>query len=115
MAQQIDSVDELQQYLTGVAQRAEHHAPAVSGAILALAGAIVLFKDRDSAIQVGTYRGRTANVARVAINGRRLALSYDHDGHVKVHDGSLHGEVLIRFDNNTPTAQIAAFFTGLRE
>ena len=78
MPHTIISVNEFQQYLTGAADRAEHHAQNVSQVILALAGAVVLFKDQDEDIRVKTYRGSLANVIWVKINGTRYALSYNH-------------------------------------
>lgn len=114
MPHTIISVNELQQYLTGTADRAEHHAQNVSQVILALAGAIVLFKDQDEDIRVKTYRGSLANVLWVKINGIRYAFSYNHDGEsVDIRRNSLQGDVIDSFDNNSNFSEILGVFRNL--
>ena len=45
MPRTIISVNELQEYLIGAAERTEHHAQNINRVILTLAGAVILFKD----------------------------------------------------------------------
>lgn len=114
MPHTVINVNELQQYLTGASDRAEHHAQNVNQVILALAGAVVLFKDHDEDIRVKTYRGNLANVIWVKINGIRYALSYNHDDEsVDIRRNSLQGEVVGSFDNDSTPSEILEVFRRL--
>jgi hypothetical protein len=71
MARSLQTVDQLQQYLTSVMSKAIHHGPNVNSVILTLAGAVVLYKDRGTQVQARTYRGSLANVLYVSIRRTR--------------------------------------------
>jgi hypothetical protein len=62
MALTINTVDEFQSYLNGVMTRATEHGPNVSAVVPALAGAVVLFKDSGTQLEVKTYAGAPANI-----------------------------------------------------
>jgi hypothetical protein len=109
----LQSVDDLQQYLAGVNDRAQHHAHSVNEAVLALAGAIVLFKDPGTDLEVKTYAGETANILWAMINGRKYAFAYHHDGRIEVRDRTLCGDVVASIQNDTPIAEILRTFERL--
>ncbi|MGO9604611.1 MAG: hypothetical protein ACLQAT_14685 [Candidatus Binataceae bacterium] len=115
MSVQITSIDRLQSYMRGVDARAEHHAGNVRNVILAIAGALVLFKDKSKPIEVHVWGGKVKNALWVYINGDRYLLSYDHTGGggVQVKEGSKRGRVIKRFDDQTPIADITNFFANL--
>jgi len=85
MAQVLDSVDRLQEYFLGVHERAVHHAPEVSEVLFRLAGPVVVYKDRDSVLQCGTYAGSLANVLTMEAGGRKFVFSYNHEEKVHRH------------------------------
>ena len=115
MPLQVSDVATLHEYLVGVVNRADHHADNVRYVVLPLVGAIVLFKDPDSPIQVRTREGSTANVLWVEIGGTRYAISYDHESQsIALKHRSVQGEVLARFTNATTVPEILAAFERLR-
>lgn len=114
--QVITTVDELQRYLGGVSERAEHHAGEVGEVVLAIAGAIVLFKDRGSELRVMAREGVAKNLMWVMIGGERYVFTYNHDNEtVDVKEGTVRGAVIRSFDNRTPTADVITFFASLRD
>jgi hypothetical protein len=113
MAQTVKDVEELRSYLSGVMNRAEHHANGVDEITLALVGAILWRKDDDS-IKVMVREGQTANVLWVAIGGRRFALSYNHtSGKIEMREGSIQGQTLHEFDNTTSLSSLKSIFAAL--
>jgi len=115
MAVEITDIDRLQQYLTGVIGRAQHHAPNVREVILLLAGAVVLFKDADASIEGRGEGDSLKNVLWVHIGGARYAFSYNHrDQSIEIRRGSLRGHVIASFNNQTPPEQIFRTFERLR-
>lgn len=112
MPQTITGVDILQEYISGVMARAEHHANNVDDICLAIMGAIVWRKDGD--IRVMAREGDMKNVLWVRINGHRYALSYSHNtGAIVVRDGTTQGNALASFTNATPVAEVKRFFGSL--
>lgn len=114
MAITVSDVDELKSYIEGVMGRAGHHAQAVQGIALALAGAIVWKKDADSSIRVMTREGSTTNVLWVQIGGKRYAFSYNHSaGTIEMREGSTQGAVLHSFSDSTPVSLLEKVFRPL--
>ncbi len=114
MPQRIETVNEFQQYLSGVMKKAAHHAKTLESLLPALAGAVVFFKDPGTRIAARTYRGETANVLFVMMGGRRFALRYDHQTRsVQVRQGTVRGPVEATFDGNTSPDQILSRFRRL--
>jgi hypothetical protein len=112
MPQTVASVDVLQQYIQGVMARAEHHANNVDEIALAIAGAVVWRKEGE--IEVMAREGDMKNVLWVRVNGRRYALSYNHDqGSIKVHEQNMRGKVLTSFTNANTVHEVKQFFAGL--
>jgi hypothetical protein len=58
MALTIDTLRRLNEYITGVMDRADHHGQNVNEIALAIAGAII-WKVTDEDVQVRTYSGQT--------------------------------------------------------
>lgn len=111
---QLDSVEQLHDYLTGIVNRAEHHAPEIQEIILTLAGALILRKDADSPLEARTYGGSLANLLWATINGQRYAFSYDHNQRrIVIKRGTSRGRIVAFFDNNTSTGRVINLFEGL--
>jgi hypothetical protein len=111
---QLDDVSTLQQYLSGVVRRADHHADNVRYVVLPLIGAIVLFKDADHEVRVLAQDGETKNVLWAHIGGSRYVFSYDHhSGNVVMKRGSTQGQVLAQFNNATTVPEILGVFERL--
>lgn len=114
MALRLNTIDGLQQYLRGVSERATHHAPNVDHVILALAGAIVLYRDPGTPIEARTYQGSLANVVYVTISNTRYALAYEHQHQsVEIRRNSVRGTPVASFTNDTTPQQIIRIFSGL--
>mgnify|MGYP006295201041 CR=1 FL=1 len=110
MPQEITDVNQLQMYLQGVMQRAEHHAGSVDEVVLALAGAIIWKKD-DEPIEVMAKDGDMKNVMWVKINGIRYAFSYAHStGKIEVRRKSTQGETIREFSDTDTPKDVKAFF-----
>lgn len=115
MAIDIDTIDRLQEYLSGVIGRARHHAPNVREVILLLAGVVVLFKDADEPIQGRGEGDSLKNVLWVHIGGVRFAFSYNHQHQsIEIRRRSLQGRVIGSFNNQTPPEQVLRTFERLR-
>lgn len=113
MPLKVNDVDALKSYVSGVMNRADHHAENVTSIALALAGAIVWRKDADP-IEVMVQDGDTKNVLWVRINGQRYAFSYKHDSQsIELREGSTHGKVLHSFTNETPLSEVESVFRSL--
>jgi hypothetical protein len=94
--------------------RAEHYAGNVGGAALALAGAIVWWKDDAEEIEVMERKGELKNVLWVKIGGQRYAFSYNHTNRaIEMREGTTQGQVLHKFTNMTPTHDVERIFRAL--
>ncbi len=113
MPRPISDVERLREYITGVMERADHHADHVSEVALALVGAIVWRKDVTD-IKVFERQGKMANVLWVRIGGTRYAFSYNHQaGTIEMRSGSTQGTVLHSFNNQTNNREIKEAFASL--
>ena len=112
MPREIEDVDVLQEYIRGVVDRAEHHAPGVDQIALAVAGAVVWRK--QGRIRVMERDGNMKNVLWVDIGSARYALSYNHEaGAIEVREQSTQGRRLASFSNATPISEVKRFFSSL--
>jgi hypothetical protein len=108
----VTHVDVLQDYISGVMERAAHHAGNVDEICLAIAGAVIWRKDGD--IQVYERQGQLTNALWVSVAGARYALSYNHEARrIEIREGSMHGNVLASFDNTNTAADVRLFFASL--
>ena len=114
MPLELDDIAGLQEYLTGVVRRADHHGDNVRHVVLPLVGALVLFKDPDQRIKVFTREGSTGNVLWVHIGNTRYVITYDHDSEsIVIKRGSTQGAVLAHFTNATTIPDILSVFESL--
>jgi len=112
MAISINSIETLQQYLSGVLDRAEHHAGNVEGVSLALLGAIIWKSDGE--IEVREYNGSPANMLWFWVGQNRYAMSYNHQtGQIELKERTHKGGVLHSFDNSTTYQEIIEIFRDL--
>jgi len=113
MSLTVSDLETLETYLSGVMDRSEHHADSVGAIALALIGAVLWRKDPEP-IEVRTYNGQTANILWVQIAGQRYALAYNHhEGCIELRERTQTGDVLFRFDNNTPVTEVYRIFGQL--
>lgn len=114
MPLQVDDITELQNYLAGVVQRANHHGQNVRHVVLALVGAIVRYKNPNHSIKVYAREGATGNVLWVHIGNAQYAFSYDHQSDsIVLKRGTTQGQVIANFTNATTIPQIEQIFDGL--
>lgn len=112
MATTIHNIEILREYLTGVLDRASHHAQNVNEIALAIAGGII-WRTTDN-IKVMSRDGEMKNVLWLQVDNRRLCFVYNHDsGNIEVRDGSIQGIVIESFNNSTALADVKTFFGNL--
>ena len=113
MTQKISDITILQEYISGVMERAEHHAGNVNEIALALAGAIIWKKDGEP-IEVFTREGKMTNVLWVKFNGNKYAFSYNHGNEtIEIRKGTTQGAVLHGFSNDTTITEVIRAFESL--
>ncbi len=79
---------------------------------MTLAGA-VLWRNTGT-IWVREFKGGPANILWFFIDGKKYALTYDHElGAVWVRDRTLRGRVLEGFDNASTPSDVYRFFKAL--
>src|ERR1700744_4956845 len=107
MSKTVATIDEMQKYLQGVVGRAEHHAREVNSIVLPLLGAVVLYKDADTEIEVREYAGSPANMLWCIIGGRRYAFLYNHTTkHVEMRDRTGRGNTIKEFHNGMSLLEV---------
>jgi hypothetical protein len=113
MAKDVTGVDELQEYMNGVVERADHHGHNVNEIVFALVGAVISYKDPEP-IEVRGREGALKNVLWVTINGKRYVLSFQHKtGEIELRRESLRGAVVHSFSNSTPISEVKRVFKSL--
>ena len=110
MAIEVEDIKTLRLYLSGVLDRADHHAHDVNEIVLAVAGGIIWKATGD--ICVRQQEGEMKNVLWLRVDQERtLCFAYNHNsGNIEVRDGTVQGEVIIEFNNSTPLSDIKNFF-----
>lgn len=112
MATTILNIEILRAYLSGVLDRADHHAQNVNEIALAIAGGII-WRTTDN-IKVMSREGEMKNVLWLQVGNRTLCFAYNHNtGNIEVREGSVQGSVITSFNNSTPLADVKAFFENL--
>ena len=112
MAITITSIQELQTYLQGVLDRANHHAINVSQITLALVGAIIW--RADGQISVREYGGRPANMIWFHIGDHRYVLTFNHGTQkIELKDRTQTGAIITTFDNTSSHQDVIAAFENL--
>lgn len=112
MATTIQNVEVLKDYLSGVLDRANHHAKNVNEIALAIAGGIIWKTTND--IKVMSRDGEMKNVLWMQAGNRKFCFAYNHDkGDIEIREESIQGVVIESFNNNTPLSDIKIFFESL--
>lgn len=112
MATTIQNIDILRAYLSGVLDRANHHAQNVNQIALAIAGGII-WRTTDN-IRVMSRDGEMKNVLWLQVGNRTLCFAYKHNsGNIEVREGSIQGTVIASFNNGTPISDVKDFFENL--
>ena len=110
MPKDIDSILVLKEYVSGVIDKAEHHANNVEEVCLALAGAIIWKKDAPN-IRILERKGEMKNVIWVQIKGKQYAFSYNHEiESIEMREETTHGNAIGSFNNSTTNKEIKEFF-----
>ena len=113
MPQHVTDIDVLRDYLRGVMDRADHHAQNVNEVALAVAGGVVWRKDNDP-LEVMTRSGDMKNVLWFKVNGKRYALSYNHDtSEIELRYRTTQGSVIASISNTMSNSQIRSIFGAL--
>lgn len=113
MSQSVEEVADLQEYLHGVLNRADHHADNVNEVVLTLVGLILWQKDAEP-IRVMTRDGKPTNVLWVHIRGVKYAFSYDHASQtIAMRSDSLQGPLIRSFSNKDTASTMKDFFSSL--
>ncbi len=113
MALTVNDVDTLSSYISGVMNRADHHAGNVEEITLALAGAII-WRKGDTNIKVMTRGKDTKNVLWVTINEEKYVFSYNHNNKkIEMRIKNTQGNTIHEFDNSTPLSELVNIFKGL--
>ncbi|UII30718.1 hypothetical protein LVD17_20710 [Fulvivirga ulvae] len=112
MATTIHNIEILRAYISGVLDRANHHAHNVNEIALAIAGGII-WRTTDN-IRVMSREGEMKNVLWLQVDNRTLCFAYNHDtGNIEVREGSIQGNVITTFNNATPLSDVKTFFENL--
>lgn len=112
MAIQIDSVEILKAYISGVLERSNDHAQRVEGVSLALIGAVIWRS--TGRIEVRQYGGTPANVLWFEVGSNRYAFVYNHSTEsIELKSRTINGETLATFNNSTDLGIILNFFRAL--
>ncbi len=113
MPQQVTDVDVLRDYLRGVVDRADHHAQNINEVALAIAGGVIWRKDNDP-LEIMVIKGEMKNVLWFKVNGKRYALSYNHNnGEIELRQGTTQGNVIVSFSNVMSNNTIRTIFSNL--
>lgn len=112
MAITIQNIEILREYLTGVLDRANHHAQNVNEIALAIAGGII-WKTTNN-IKVLSRDGEMKNVLWLQVDHRTLCFVYNHNNlSIEVREGSIQGNVIESFNNKTLLSSVKSFFESL--
>ena len=112
MATTIHNIEILRAYISGVLDRANHHAHNVNEIALAIAGGII-WRTTDN-IKVMSREGEMKNVLWLQVGDRTLCFAYNHSsGNIEVREGSVQGNVITTFNNITPLSDVKSFFENL--
>lgn len=112
MAITIQNIEILREYLTGVLDRANHHAQNVNEIALAIAGGII-WKTTNN-IKVLSRDGEMKNVLWLQVESRTLCFVYNHSNlNIEVREGSIQGNMIESFNNTTPISNVKSFFESL--
>lgn len=108
----LQNIEILKEYLSGVLDRADHHAQNVNEIALAIAGGII-WKTTNN-IKVLSRDGEMKNVLWLQVVNRKLCFVYNHNSlNIEVKEGSIQGNVIESFNNASSLSNIKSFFESL--
>lgn len=114
MSRILHSVNDLQEYLTVLNKKAEHHAQSVEAITLMLAGSVVMLKNSGSDIRVLERNGETKNLMWVEINGNKYAFAYNGSNKsVEIRQDNMKGSVLISLNDNMQIREVYSIMKSL--
>jgi hypothetical protein len=112
MPRTVSEVTTIRDYISGVMDRADHHAGNVRDICLALAGGVIW--RCDGGLKVYERSGRITNAMWFKVGTKRYAISFRHDpAQIEVREGNMQGGVLATFDNSNSVANVRLFFESL--
>jgi len=112
MATTIHNIEILREYLTGVLDRANHHAQNVNEIALAIVGGIIWRTTND--IRVLSREGEMKNALWLQVNNRTLCFVYNHQtSSIDIKEGNQQGNIVRSFNNSTPNSEVKLFFENL--
>jgi len=112
MATTIHNIEILRAYISGVLDRANHHAHNVNEIALAIAGGIIWRTTDD--IRVMSREGEMKNVLWLKVGDRTLCFVYNHDtGNIDIREGTTQGTTIVSFNNSSPITDVKTFFENL--
>lgn len=112
MATTIQSIEILKQYISGVLDRANHHAHNVNEIALAIAGGIIWKTTKD--IRVLSRKGEMKNVLWLQVENKQFCFVYNHETFdIDVRENTIQGTTIKSFNNDTPLSEVKFFFEKL--
>ncbi|GGO58325.1 hypothetical protein SAMN05444398_11287 [Roseovarius pacificus] len=115
MARNLSTDADIDAYIAKVIQEAHHHAQWVAQIIQPLSDEVrnKLNLSPDT-VEVYERNGNLARTCWVTLSGNRYVFTYDYGGRkIDLKERTLRGRLIHSFDNNTPTATIAAVVAQL--
>lgn len=110
----ISDIDQLQRYLIKISHRPDYHA--FTEVVFALAGAIILFKDSYSQLEILTYGEDPAEFISLSIGGTKYILVYDYQQQtVDIKRAGIHGDIVGTFNTTTSPQKIFQMFQKLKQ
>ena len=111
MAIEIDSIDDMKQHLSGVMERADHHALEVYKIVLPLVGLIAWKADK---IVARTHEGTNANMIWFESGEKRFAVVSNHNSaKIDIRERNQQGKVLMQLDNRSDLDSLIGFFESI--
>lgn len=114
MPKTIQTIDVFQEYLKAIREKSGHHAQNVEACVMALAGAVALFKDDNTDLRVLEREGDMKNVLWVSINSQKYAFMYNHTTtKIEIRKDSMRGTTIATFDDSMTLQSIYQIFAVL--
>ena len=113
MPLKLTTIEEMHDYLSGVMDRAIHHAPGISEVVMPLFSAVV-WKMNPHTFKAKVYMGEAKNAVWVEINGKDYFFRYEHaDDTIETRQKNHHGRLIHKYDNNSDIQSIIDDFEAL--
>lgn len=107
----ISEIQALRRHISGIMERANHHAQNVYKVAPMLCGLIIWKADT---IEIRMHEGSNANMIWINVANSRYALTYNHESAgIEIRERSQQGETLMTINNDTDPDEIIALFSAL--